>query len=67
MWQTQPHYNMDDLHRIQAPTLVIAGEFDIIRREHTDQLAKAILHSEEVIIEGGTHTVSMDKPELSSP
>jgi hypothetical protein len=35
----------------------MAGEFDAIRRSHTDQLAKAIPGSHEEIIEGGGHSV----------
>jgi pimeloyl-ACP methyl ester carboxylesterase len=64
MWQTEPHYTLNDLGHIRAPTLVMAGERDIIKREHTDQLAKAISGSQEVIIEGGTHAVPFEKPEL---
>jgi pimeloyl-ACP methyl ester carboxylesterase len=62
MWQTQPHYTVDDLGHIRAPTLVMAGEFDGIKREHTDRLAKAIPNSQELIIEGGTHSVPFEKP-----
>jgi pimeloyl-ACP methyl ester carboxylesterase len=40
MWQTQPHYTISDLSHIEAPTLVIADESDVVRRDHTDQLAK---------------------------
>ena len=67
MWRTQPNYSFDDLARIKAPTLVIAGEADLIKREHTDQLAKAIPHSREVIIAGGTHTLAHDEPEIVNP
>ena len=64
MQRTQPHYSIDDLHQIKAPTLVIAGEHDVIKREHTDQLAKAISNSREEIIDGGTHNVPLEKPEI---
>ena len=64
MWQMQPHYTLTDLGHIKAPTLVMAGEFDAIKREHTDQLAKAIPDSQEVIIEGATHSVPIEKPEI---
>jgi len=63
MQQTQPHYSIDELNKIKAPTLVIAGEFDAIRRKHTDQLAKAIPAGREIIIEGGTHGVPLERPE----
>lgn len=64
MWQTQPHYTLNDLGRIKAPTLIMEGEFDIVKREHAAQLTKAIPGSQEVIVEGATHTVPNDKPEI---
>jgi len=64
MWHTQPHYTLTDLGQIKASTLIMAGEFDIIKREHTAQLAKAIPGSREIIIPGATHTVPNDKPDI---
>jgi pimeloyl-ACP methyl ester carboxylesterase len=64
MWQTQPKYSLDDLGRIKAPTLILAGEFDFIIAEHTAKLAKAIPGSQEIIVEGATHTVPTDKPDV---
>ena len=64
MWQTQPHYTLNDLGHIRARTLIMAGEFDIIKREHTDQLAKAIPCAQEAIIKAGTHTAIFDEPEV---
>lgn len=64
MWRTQPQYTLNDLGHIKAPTLVMAGEDDLIKREHTDQLAKAIPGSHESIIAGGTHSMPIEKPEI---
>ena len=64
MWQTQPHYTLSDLSHIKAPTLVIAGERDTIKPQHTHQLAKAIPCSHEFIIAGTTHLVPIEKPEI---
>lgn len=50
--------------QIKAPTLIMAGEFDIVRPEHSVQLAKAIPGDQEVTVEGATHTVPNDKPEI---
>jgi pimeloyl-ACP methyl ester carboxylesterase len=63
MWRTEPNYSPADLGRIKAPTLIIAGEFDLIKREHTEQLSKAISGSQEVIVQGATHAVPTDKPD----
>jgi pimeloyl-ACP methyl ester carboxylesterase len=62
MWATQPHYTIADLGKIKAPVLVMAGEFDVIKRTHTDQLAHAIPGAEEVIIQGGTHDMVWRNP-----
>ncbi|HTA85673.1 MAG TPA: alpha/beta hydrolase, partial [Silvibacterium sp.] len=57
-------YTLDDLGHIEAPTLVMAGEDDLIKREHTDQLAKAIPGSHESIIPGATHSVPIEEPDI---
>jgi hypothetical protein len=36
MWRTQPSHSVADLGTIKAPTLIMAGEFDCIKRQHTD-------------------------------
>ncbi len=55
IWASEPHYTAAQLATIKAPALVIAGEFDGIKRAHTDALAAAIPGAEEVIIKGATH------------
>jgi pimeloyl-ACP methyl ester carboxylesterase len=64
MWATQPHYTLRELGGIQATTLIMSGQFDIVKPEHTDLLAKSIPTSEEVVIGGGTHTAPMDQPAM---
>jgi pimeloyl-ACP methyl ester carboxylesterase len=64
LWRTQPHYSPTELGQIKAPTLVMAGEFDIVKPQHTARLAQAIPHSEVLIVKGATHSVPMDKPEI---
>src|SRR3984885_12531207 len=67
MWRTQPQYTLNDLSHIKAPTLVMAGEYDLIKREHTNQLAKAIPGSRESIIAHATHLVPIEKPDIVNP
>ena len=55
MWASEPHYTLEQLATIKAPTLVIAGEHDSTKREHTDALAKAIPGAQKVIIAGASH------------
>jgi pimeloyl-ACP methyl ester carboxylesterase len=63
LWQTEPHYTLNEL-RQSKHRLVMAGEFDVVRRRHSAQLTKAIPGSQEVIVEGATHTAPNDKPEI---
>ena len=62
MWRTQPHYSAADLARIRAPVLIMAGDHDVIRREHTDALARAIPGAREVILPGVGHDGPMTAP-----
>jgi pimeloyl-ACP methyl ester carboxylesterase len=64
MWATQPRYSLAELAGISAPTLVMAGEFDIVKREHTIRLAHAIRGGEECIIDGATHGVIWEMPDI---
>lgn len=38
----QPHIPLDDLHTIHCPTLVIGGDHDVIKEEHTMEIYKNI-------------------------
>jgi pimeloyl-ACP methyl ester carboxylesterase len=64
MWHNEPNYTVQDLATIKAPTLIIAGERDVVRRQHTDALANAIPGAREVIIAGSTHEVPVEKPDF---
>ena len=55
MWSSEPHFTIEQLGTIKAPALVMAGEFDGIKREHTDAMAEAIPGATEVIIAGASH------------
>jgi len=60
MWAGEPQWTPADLGRIRAPALIIAGERDVIRRHHTDALARAIPGAQEVIIPGATHRAARE-------
>lgn len=63
MWHTEPAFTVQDLGRIRSPVLVMAGEHDSIRREHTDAMAKALPNGREVIIPAATHFAPLTHPE----
>ena len=60
---TQPHINRKDLADLKIPTLVIAGERDMIRDGHTREIHASIPGSELAIIPGD-HFVAHGNPEV---
>jgi pimeloyl-ACP methyl ester carboxylesterase len=64
MLQSQPTYTTAQLHTIKAPTLVMAGDSDVIKPEHSRALAAAIADSTLVIFPDSTHYTPVDKPDL---
>lgn len=56
-----PDVSPEELAGIQAKTLVIAGTNDMIRKDHTELIAKSIAGAELVFIEGD-HFIAGKKP-----
>lgn len=70
LWLTAPTADdIDDaqLAEIQAPTLVIAGDRDIIRPEHSLEICRHIPHSELCILPGTSHNTFDRRPEWVNP
>lgn len=55
MMLTEPHISPAELGTIMCPTLVVAGENDLIAEEHTRLIAAAIPHSTLLILTGEDH------------
>lgn len=51
----EPNISKKTLHQIQNPTLVIAGENDVIKKEHTEMMAKEIPNAKLKIYPKATH------------
>lgn len=62
MWRTQPTLTAGELARIDAPTLVVAGDDDMVTLEHTTALYRAIPASQLAVVPGASHTVPLEKP-----
>ena len=67
MWRTQPRWTPAQLGTIRCPVLVGAGEHDVIRRDHSEALARAIPGAELWIVPGASHSVMLERPELVNP
>ncbi|NEB83424.1 alpha/beta hydrolase [Streptomyces anulatus] len=64
MWRTQPALTAEDLARVGAPTLVMAGDDDLMTLEHTTALYRAIPDAELAVVPGASHLVPLEKPAL---
>lgn len=60
----EPHIELKALGAITAPTLVLAGDRDIIRDEHTIAIYQHIPNSQLTIFPNSTHMVPFDDPAL---
>ncbi len=60
----QPNIALGDLKKISAPTLVLAGDRDVIREEHTVKIYQYIPKSQLCIFPGETHMIPISDPEL---
>ena len=64
MIQREPTIPVGDLAGIQAPTLVLAGDDDMVTLEHTIDLYRAVPKAQLASAAGGSHAVMMEKPDL---
>ena len=60
----QPHIPLVKLKTISAPTLVMAGDRDVIRDEHTLQIFHALPQAQLCIFPGATHMIAWQNPKL---
>ncbi len=58
----QPHIAAQDLAAITAPTLVLAGDHDLILDQHTVEMFQHIPDSQLAILPNATHLVPFDDP-----
>lgn len=56
MMLTQPHIAAQELEALRLPVLVLAGEKDLIKKSHTELLARHIPGSTLRILPGETHS-----------
>jgi pimeloyl-ACP methyl ester carboxylesterase len=64
MIASEPALTTEDLGRVAARTLVMAGDDDAIRAEHTLAMYRAIPDCELAIVPGTSHALIMEKPAL---
>jgi len=54
-----------DLHRINAPTLVLVGEKDVLKpRKYSERIAREIPGADLVVVPSAGHAICLEKPNL---
>ena len=60
----EPNITKSELNEIQNPVLVIAGEKDEVKEEHTKEIQQNIKNAELLIIPNSTHYVPFEQPKV---
>jgi pimeloyl-ACP methyl ester carboxylesterase len=60
----QPNITVQDLQKIKCPVLIMSGDRDVIRLEHSIQIFNNIVNSNFFVMPGATHFGSYEKPVL---
>jgi pimeloyl-ACP methyl ester carboxylesterase len=60
----EPALDVSDLAGVTAPTLVMAGDDDVITLEHTLALYRGISNAELAVVPGTSHFLTQEKPQL---
>lgn len=66
MMLEEPRLRADDLERIEAPTLVLAGDRDYVAVSHTVAMFEAIPNARLCIVPGGSHGLLTEQPQLTT-
>ncbi|MBB4806855.1 pimeloyl-ACP methyl ester carboxylesterase [Chryseobacterium defluvii] len=59
-----PNWKFEDLKNIQCPSLIIAGDKDMIKTEHTVKIAEFIPKGQLAVIPKSSHFVPEEKPTI---
>jgi pimeloyl-ACP methyl ester carboxylesterase len=64
IWKNEPDIALEDVAAIQCPVLVMAGDDDVVRHEHTIDLYEKLPLGQLAIIPGTSHGSIKEKPAL---
>lgn len=62
LWGREPSIPFSELGAISAPTLVLVGEHDMIRRDHSQAIADAIPGATLEVVPGTSHMLIVEEP-----
>ncbi len=65
IWKTEPDISLSDIASIPCPVLVMAGDDDVIKHDHTISLYENLPLGQLAIIPGTSHGLVKEKPALT--
>ncbi len=64
LWAESIVIDPDDLKKIQAPVLVVAGDHDFTSIEETTEIFRGLQHAQLFLVPGTGHATYRDRPKL---
>jgi pimeloyl-ACP methyl ester carboxylesterase len=64
MWREEPEIALPELARVGVPALVMQGDDDIVKVEHSAALADTLPDAQLAVIPGSSHLAPLEKPDL---
>ena len=64
IWRVEPDISILDIAKIDCPILVMAGDDDVVKPEHTLELYEALPFGQLAIVPGTSHGLVKEKPAL---
>jgi pimeloyl-ACP methyl ester carboxylesterase len=64
MWRVEPDIALSELAGVRAPVLLMQGDDDIVKVEHSAALAATLSDAQLAVIPGGSHMAPLEKPDL---
>lgn len=61
---TEPHIDFALLKNVTAPTLILSGDHDLIRLDHTIAIYEALPNAQLAVFPNSTHLVPYDDPQM---
>jgi len=64
LMEKYPNFTQEQLKQIKIPVLVVSGDHDLIKLDHTVSLFTSLPHSQLFIVPGASHFELIEQPEL---
>lgn len=64
IWKVEPDIKISDIAQIRVPTLIMAGDDDVVKHSHTIELYEALPLGQLAIVPATSHGLVKEKPEV---